>query len=118
MRLLVLALPLLLTQPVAAQSPDNGWIKEKCATYAVAWNQALDGWGTGQLNYAFIAGNENFIAGGCTAQADICPRSQDEIAIANALTLALMNSGTASTFLPFRCPLTQDMSGGWTGPGL
>ena len=55
------------------------------------------------MNYNFMAGNENFIAGGCTEQVDVCPRSAQELEIANALTIAVMNAGAASTFLPFRC---------------
>ncbi|MGB3335675.1 MAG: hypothetical protein WBA73_00705, partial [Devosia sp.] len=33
--------------------------------------------------------------------------SNREIEIANALTIELMNAGTASTFLPFRCESTS-----------
>jgi len=55
---------------------------------------------------------------GCTEAIDICPRSSNEIHIANALTLAMMNSGAASTFLPFRCPHPEAVEGGWSGPGL
>lgn len=95
-----------------------GWVEQKCRAYEAAWTQALDTYGSEQMNYAFIAGNENFIAGGCTAPADICPRSNQEIEIANALTLALMNAGTASTFLPFKCPAPPSGTGGWQGPGL
>jgi hypothetical protein len=104
--------------PAAAQAPSTDWVAQKCAAYDAAWQQALDGFDANQINYGFIAGNENFIASGCTDSADICPRSDTELAIANALTLALMNAGTASTFLPFGCPPLAPVEGGWTGPGL
>jgi hypothetical protein len=35
--------------------------------------------------------------------ADVCPRSGEEIETANVLTIAAMNAGMASTFLPFAC---------------
>lgn len=101
--------------PAAAQ---DDWPARKCAAYAAAWDQALELFGSDQLNYGFIAGNENYIAAGCVAAGDICPQSRQELDIANALTLALMNAGTASTFLPFRCPREQTEAGGWSGPGL
>ena len=119
MRLCLLALLAMgLAHPVCAQETDVGWVEQKCATYAAAWTQALDLFGSDRMNYAFIAGNENFIASGCRPVGDFCPRSDQELDIANALTLALMNAGTASTFLPFRCEPAQPVSNGWSGPGL
>ena len=97
---------------------STDWPAAKCAAYGAAWNQALDGFGSDEMNYAFLAGNENFIAGGCSDRAEICPQSRQELEIANALTLALMNAGTASTFLPFKCPRPESAADGWTGPGL
>ena len=87
-------------QPTTAVSD---WQVEKCRIYADSWNQALDFFGTDNLNYNFIAQNENFIASGCSAPPAVCAQSSQELKIANALTLAMMNAGTASTFLPFRC---------------
>lgn len=105
------------SSPVAAQQ-SGGWVEEKCRIYEAAWAQALETHGSGQMNYAFIAGNENFIASGCTGPSDICPRSSQELDVANALTLAMMNAGAASTFLPFKCPAQPSAAGGWSGPGL
>ncbi len=73
--------------------------------------------GASQINYGFIAPNESFIASGCREAGMACPRSAVELEIANALTLAMMNAGAASTFLPFRCP-HEPVEGGWTRPGL
>ena len=83
--------------------PQSAWQAEKCAIYDQSWNQALDFFGTDNLNYNFIAQNENFIASGCTAPPGVCAQSSQELEIANALTIAMMNAGAASTFLPFRC---------------
>jgi hypothetical protein len=110
-------LGLALLHPVAAQESAD-WPAEKCAAFAAAWNQALDAFGSDQMNYAFLAGNENFIASTCTDRGEICPQSRQELEIANALTLALMNAGTASTFLPFKCAPSESAADGWSGPGL
>ncbi len=109
---------MLLNGPVVAQPAAPGWVAQKCAAYRAAWDQALDMFGSDGMNYAFIAGSENFIAAGCTDPTRICPQSAAELEVANALTLAMMNAGAASTFLPFACPHAEPEEGGWTGPGL
>lgn len=107
-----------LVRPALAQQSPDGWQAQKCAAYAAAWKQALDFFGSTGLNEGFIAGNLDFLAGGCIGQAEICPQSSAELDIANALSLALINAGAASTFLPFGCPHPQPTTGGWSGPGL
>lgn len=100
---LALLLPLLLVSgPVGAQ--EKTWQAEKCRLYENYWTQALERFGSADLNYAFIAANENFIAAGCTEQGIACPRSAQELDIANALSILMINAGAASTFLPFHCP--------------
>lgn len=90
--------------PTAAFAEDEtGWQAEKCAIFESNWAKALEFFGSDNLNYNFIAQNENFIASGCTENPSICPQSNQELDIANALTMAMMNAGTASTFLPYRC---------------
>jgi hypothetical protein len=59
--------------------------------------------GTVGLGPAFIELHDAFIASGCTGASDVCPRSDREIEIANILTIAAINAGTASTFPPFAC---------------
>lgn len=113
-----LMMTLLFAPAAAAQDAANDWAAEKCAAYEAAWNQALDAFGDDEMNYAFLAGNENFIASDCMERGEICPQSSQELEIANALTLALMNAGTASTFLPFKCPVPESAADGWSGPGL
>ena len=51
----------------------------------------------------FVRANERFIAEGCSSGVDICPSTEQELSLANALTIDSMNFGTASTFLPFVC---------------
>lgn len=119
MRMIWIGLGLgLMASPAAAETVTTDWPTEKCATYAAAWNQALDMFGSDEMNYAFLAGNENFIAGGCSEAGEICPQSEQELEIANALSLAMINAGAASTFLPFNCPQPESAADGWTGPGL
>ena len=92
--------------------PASAWQAEKCAIYQQSWNQALDFFGADNLNYNFIAQNENFITSGCTAPPGVCAQSSQELEIANALTIAMMNAGTASTFLPFRCQTETPLTSG------
>lgn len=109
-RIATALVPLLSVMHTAGMAQDSGrsaWQVEKCRVYQESWNKALDLFGTDNVNYNFIAQNENFIASGCTTQLAVCPQSNREIEIANALTIELMNAGTASTFLPFRCESTS-----------
>lgn len=89
---------------LAQTSEDfSGWQIEKCEIYRKSWERALDFFGTDNVNYDFIAQNENFVASGCTAPSNVCAKSTQELEIADALTIAMLNAGAASTFLPFRC---------------
>lgn len=103
MRCLALAVALLLISPANAEEL-SAWQQQKCALYTDAWTRALGSIGSDDINYNFLATNENFIASGCTEQVAICPQSNQERDIADLITLVMMNEGAASTFLPFRCP--------------
>jgi hypothetical protein len=81
----------------------RSWRETKCERYRQAWAEVRRRFGIRDLGPAFIERHDAFIASGCTADADVCPRSDREIEIANILTIAAMNAGTASTFLPFSC---------------
>ncbi len=98
----ILALVLMITGagPTSAQTD---WQEQKCALYEAAWARALENFGDDDMNYNFIATNENFIASGCTDTVRACPRSLQELEIANMLSIVMMNEGAASTFLPFGC---------------
>ena len=87
----------------APKSPPQSWSEVKCERYKAAWAQILKRRGAGGIGPEFRERHEAFLASGCTAQADVCPRSGEEIEVANWLTIAAMNAGTASTFLPFAC---------------
>lgn len=110
MRLLALAALLFVAAPAHAQDTST-WQQQKCALYAEGWNRALDSIGSSDINYNFLATNENFIASGCTETMGACPQSDQERAIAELLTVVMMNEGAASTFLPFRCPSADDDTG-------
>ena len=87
----------------AQDSRTQSWSEVKCARYTKAWTDALSRRGTQGLGPDFIARHEAFLASGCMARADVCPRSAEELDLANVLTILAMNAGTASTFLPFAC---------------
>lgn len=86
-----------------SEAAGSTWRETKCERYGQAWAEVKRRFGTDGLGPAFMASHDAFISSGCTAQADVCPRSSREIEIANILTVAAMNAGTASTFLPFAC---------------
>ncbi len=101
----------------AAQSTAGGtaptWPRQKCDFYAKAWHKLLPMSEGKGVTAEFITGNEAFIAAGCSNGADVCPSSRADIELANRLTMAAMNFGTASSFLPFVCrqrpaPTTRD----------
>lgn len=85
----------------AAQEPRPD---ARCPRYAAAWSEALGRFGRDGLGADFVARHEAFLASGCRTGRDVCPRSPEEVRIADALTVSAMNAGRASTFLPFACP--------------
>lgn len=91
------------TLTAAGAETVRSWRETKCERYRQAWTEVKRRFGTEGLGPAFIAHHDAFIASGCTADADVCPLSAREVEIANVLTIAAMNAGTASTFLPFAC---------------
>ena len=101
---LILTIAMMSFTPAHAEDPAvEAWAKEKCVRYERAWKRATDFVGPNGISREFIEGNEKFIADGCSSGADVCPRSAEEIKLANVLTMAAMNFGTASSFLPFVC---------------
>jgi len=102
--LLTLAVIMSSLAPAHAEDPAvEAWAKEKCVRYERAWKRATGFVGPNGISREFVEGNEKFIADGCSSGADVCPRSAEEIKLANVLTMAAMNFGTASSFLPFVC---------------
>ncbi|MBX9594540.1 MAG: hypothetical protein K2X46_09265 [Roseomonas sp.] len=90
----------LLAAPAEAQTRD--WTAEKCNRYGQVWPQALARFGRVGLSEEFLARHEAFLTSGCRTR-DVCPRSAQEIAMADVMTIAAMNAGTASSFVPFIC---------------
>ncbi|SDN58267.1 hypothetical protein SAMN05216196_101973 [Lutimaribacter pacificus] len=86
-----------------AQAQD-AWAQRKCALYTQAWDFALRAYGTAGLSAEFLDRHAGFLASGCTAAHDVCPRSREERAMADRLTIMSMSEGMASTFVPFACP--------------
>lgn len=87
----------------AQNAPPRSWPEVKCERYGKAWADALARRGTRGLSRDFLERHEAFLASGCTARADVCPRSAEELEVANMMVVAAMNAGTASTFPPFAC---------------
>ena len=87
----------------AQDAPPKPWPEVKCERYSKAWSEALARRGTQGLGPAFLERHEAFLASGCTTRADVCPRSSEELDLANMMVVAAMNAGTASTFPPFAC---------------
>jgi hypothetical protein len=86
-----------------ARDGRPSWPEEKCARYAKAWTEALKRRGAEGLGREFLARHDAFIASGCTASIEVCPRSEQELAMANILVMASYNAGMGSTFTPFAC---------------
>lgn len=96
-----LAMLVLLAGPVEAA--PRSWPEEKCARYELAWRQAFARRGEKGLGREFLASHAAFLASGCTAAASVCPRSAEELDLANIMVISAMNAGMASTFPPFAC---------------
>lgn len=89
--------------PAVVQENSQSWSEVKCDRYKKAWSEALARRGTQGLGREFLDRHEAFLASGCTARADVCPRSAEELDLANVMVILAMNAGTASTFPPFFC---------------
>lgn len=89
--------------PSVAQEQSN-WPQVKCERYKASWTDALKRRGAAGLSPDFVERHEAFLNGGCSGRADVCPRTPQDLEMANVLTILAMNFGTASTFLPFGCP--------------
>lgn len=86
-----------------ALAQEKNWVETKCSRYKQAWTDAVARMGTKGIGQEFLERHEAFLASGCTTQGDVCPRSEEELKLANMLVVAAMNAGTASTFPPFGC---------------
>jgi uncharacterized membrane protein len=89
--------------PASAQDKPLGWGEEKCARYAKAWSEALRRKGAQGLGSEFVQRHDAFLASGCALGIQVCPRSPEELDMANIMIIAAFNAGMASTFTPFTC---------------
>ncbi|RYE34910.1 MAG: hypothetical protein EOP23_03620 [Hyphomicrobiales bacterium] len=87
----------------AQQSSGTDWPTEKCNRYKKAYDQSIARLGKKGLGQEFLASHDAFLASNCQARAEVCARSKEELDLANRLVVMAMNSGMASTFLPFNC---------------
>src|SRR5215212_2790609 len=89
--------------PVGAQDKNPSWTEVKCVRYAKAWSEALRRKGAQGLGWEFLETHDAFVASGCTAPTAVCPRSTEELEIANVMVMASFNAEMGSTFTPFSC---------------
>lgn len=101
--LLLAAMLAITASPAPVFASDAAWAQEKCRRYKQAFEELLAMVGRKGVTEAFISGNRDFIAAGCSNGADVCPTSPKDFELANGLTIAAMGFGTASSFLPFVC---------------
>ncbi|QHQ34338.1 hypothetical protein [Algicella marina] len=80
--------------------PDT-WAEQKCALFASAWAEVTDPPPPG-LSPGFTDETDSFIASGCATGA-VCPRSPQDLALADTLTLMAVAEGMAGSFLPYAC---------------
>jgi hypothetical protein len=102
MRRAAFAVLLLLAAAPAQAQFERAWTEEKCRRYGQSWEQALARFGRAGLSEQFLARHDAFLASGCRTR-NVCPRSEQELAMADVMTVAAMNAGTASSFVPFIC---------------
>lgn len=86
-----------------SETPEN-WPAVKCERYTKAWGEALAKFGRKGLGQPFIEAHEAFLSSGCSIKGEVCPRSKEELDLANVMVILGMNQGMASTFMPFSCP--------------
>ncbi|MGL4974928.1 MAG: hypothetical protein ACRC56_06520 [Bosea sp. (in: a-proteobacteria)] len=92
--------------PLVAEAQYGGpgnWPEEKCARYRAAYAKAIARQGLNGIGNEFQESHAAFLASGCLEGRNVCPRSKEELNLANTLVILAMNGGMASTFLPFAC---------------
>ncbi|KPB01068.1 hypothetical protein [Ahrensia marina] len=99
----IVFLTLLLPETVYGQEKAISWKQEKCVRYSAAWDEALTLFDKSQMTADFVNAHERFIETKCDHDIHVCPVSDYDLEVANAMVVASMNAGTASTFPPFTC---------------
>lgn len=88
----------------AQPAPPENWPAIKCERYTKAYGEALARFGRKGLSQDFLDAHEAFLVSGCSIKGEVCPRSREELNLANVMVIMGMNQGMASTFMPFACP--------------
>ncbi|WP_026480609.1 hypothetical protein [Ahrensia sp. 13_GOM-1096m] len=101
--LVVLASISPLISPPLAHGQALSWKQEKCVRYSDAWDKAITLYDKDKMSADFVAEHERFIKAKCDHDIRVCPVSDYDLEVANAMVVASMNAGTASTFPPFTC---------------
>ena len=91
---------------LAQPAPPENWPAVKCERYTKAYAEALARFGRKGLGQPFLDSHEAFLASGCSIRGEVCPRSTEELNLANVMVIMGMNQGMASTFMPFACRRT------------
>lgn len=91
------------TGSVASAEVTPEWTVKKCALYKAASAKAFAAFGEAGIGQDFVQRHDAFLATGCIARADVCPRSPGELRLADMLTMMAVSEGTAGSFLPFAC---------------
>ncbi len=100
---------LAVSHPIGALAqavPPENWPAVKCERYTKAYAEALAKFGRKGLGQPFLEAHEAFLASGCSIRGEVCPRSAEELNLANVMVIMGMNQGMASTFMPFACRKT------------
>ncbi|WP_342362626.1 hypothetical protein [Terrarubrum flagellatum] len=74
----------------------------KCETYRKSFDGAVNRLGKKGLGQEFLDRNAAFIASNCAGERNVCPRSPEELRVANVIVMQAV-SGTGGTFMPFAC---------------
>lgn len=75
----------------------------KCDAYRKAFDAVVARVGRKGLSDEFIGRNAAFIEASCAGERNVCPRSPEELRVANFIVAQAVGS-TGGTFMPFGCP--------------
>jgi len=87
----------------AADTDGLSPAEKTCALYEAAVKDAISLQGAEGLRVEFLTDNQAFIDGGCVEQVEICPMTDEEWTLAEALVKLTEREGIPSRFLPFGC---------------
>lgn len=90
--------------PALAQGTEAlSWTEQKCVLYTAAWHHLASDGAPDGVSDEFIAAHDAFLSSGCLDRGHVCPRTAQEVEIADTLSLMAVAEGMAGSFLPFNC---------------